>query len=333
MALDENAPLKSKWLHVSHQQLWFSDKIKEETRLQRSKNGWLKDPTLYTYQAFFNQCRYCSNIIKSEQQRFYIDKTHESRNDFKEIFCLINNLLSSNNQLPLPPTEDLVLLAHTFYDFFTTKIKKIMHALAPDDPMLMNTGYLQKEYETTDNFIDFTATTEEDILKLIKAAPPKSCELDPIPTPILKAHAYVFAPKIPEIVNKSLATRDFTSNIKEAILLPLLKRAGLELQMKTTDQFLTYHTSKKIEWVVCNQLVQYTAKSSNFEQYQLAYRKGHSTKTMLLKVKMDFLDATDNWKVVCLVLLDLSTMFNTVNQSLLLNRLKYRFRVDGTLLN
>ena len=72
--------------------------------------------------------------------------------------------------------------------------------------------------ETTDHFIDFTATTEEDIIKLIKAAPPKTCELDPIPVTILKAHADIFASKILEIVNKSLATGDFTSNLKEAIL-------------------------------------------------------------------------------------------------------------------
>ena len=39
-----------------------------------------------------------------------------------------------------------------------------MNSLAPDDPSQINTRYLEKEYETTDHFIDFTATTEEDIL-------------------------------------------------------------------------------------------------------------------------------------------------------------------------
>ena len=95
---------------------------------------------------------------------------------FKEMFQLTNNLLGSNNQLPLPPTEESVYLAKEFSDFFTTKIKEIMKVLVPDDPLQINTRYLEKEYETTDCFIDFTATTEEDILKLIKAAPPKSCE-------------------------------------------------------------------------------------------------------------------------------------------------------------
>ena len=55
--------------------------------------------------------------------------------------------------------------------------------------------------------------------------------------------------------------------------------------------------------------------------------------TMLWKVKMDFLNAIDNRNVVCLVLLDFSAMFNMVNRSLLLSRLKYRFVVDGNVLN
>ena len=53
----------------------------------------------------------------------------------------------------------------------------------------------------------------------------------------------------------------------------------------------------------------------------------------MLKVKTDFLNAIDNRKVVCLVLMDLSATFNINNHSLLLNRLKFRFKVDGIVLN
>ena len=92
---------------------------------------------------------------------------------------------------------------------------------------------------------------------------------------ILKAHADIFAPQILEIVNKSLATWDFTSNIIEAILQLLLKKAGLELQLKKYQPVSNLSCiSKIIEHIECKQLVEYTAKSSNFEQFQLAYRKG-----------------------------------------------------------
>ena len=52
----------------------------------------------------------------------------------------------------------------------------------------------------------------------------------------------------------------------------------------------------------------------------------------MLKVKTDILDAIDQRKVACLVLLDLIVAFNTVNHNHLLNCLKYRFGVVGTAL-
>ena len=52
----------------------------------------------------------------------------------------------------------------------------------------------------------------------------------------------------------------------------------------------------------------------------------------MLKVKTDSLNAIDQKKVVCLVLLDLSMAFDTANHEYLLNHLKYSFGVGGTVL-
>ena len=92
------------------------------------------------------------------------------------------------------------------------------------------------------------------------------------------------------------------------------------------------YISKIIERVVCEQLTLYTADSDKIEKFQSAYEQGHSTETAMLKVKTDLLDAIDQRKVVCLVVLDLSEAFDTVNHDHLLNCLKYRFGVVGTAL-
>ena len=68
------------------------------------------------------------------------------------------------------------------------------------------------------------------------------------------------------------------------------------------------------------------------EQYQLAYKAALSTKTALLKVKMDILAAIDRKEAMCLILLDLSTAFDMVNHELLLNHLKFRFGITDTVL-
>ena len=69
------------------------------------------------------------------------------------------------------------------------------------------------------------------------------------------------------------------------------------------------------------------------EPMQSAYRAGHSTETALIKVKADLLNEIDNKEVVCLVLLDLSAAFNTVDHQILLERLKKMFGFTGLVIN
>ena len=68
------------------------------------------------------------------------------------------------------------------------------------------------------------------------------------------------------------------------------------------------------------------------EPYQSAYWEHSSTKTALLKIKADILEAVEKKEVMCLVMLDLSSAFNTISHELLLKRLKYRFSITDTVL-
>ena len=68
------------------------------------------------------------------------------------------------------------------------------------------------------------------------------------------------------------------------------------------------------------------------ELLQSAYRSHHSTETALLKVKVFPIHAMDNQQVICFIMLDLSAVFDTVLHSLLLNKLKFRFWLDGTII-
>ena len=63
------------------------------------------------------------------------------------------------------------------------------------------------------------------------------------------------------------------------------------------------------------------------EPLHLTYQPGQSTKMAALKFKTDTLKAMDKQKVVCLVLVDLSAAFDTVDHGILLNRLDKRFGV------
>ena len=89
---------------------------------------------------------------------------------------------------------------------------------------------------------------------------------------------------------------------------------------------LTY-LSKLLERLAAKQLIRYTESTGMMECNQSAYHENHSTETCLLKLKTDILDAINKKEVMCLVLLDLSAAFDSLEHSLILNRLKYQFGI------
>ena len=181
----------------------------------------------------------------------------------------------------------------------------------------------------------FTPTTIPEMVKLIHKTTIKSCELDSLPARLLKANIEHIACAITDIVNTSLTSGKVTTNLKQAVLQPLLlKKSNLELVLKNYRPVSNLSfISKMMEPVVHEQLGDHVFKMGNLEVLQSAYKAGHSTETALLKVKADILSAINNNEVVCLVLLDLSAAFDTISHQILLNRLKYHFGVDGTVLN
>ena len=82
-----------------------------------------------------------------------------------------------------------------------------------------------------------------------------------------------------------------------------------------------------------DQVLEHVTKTGKLKDLQFAYRSGHSTETALLKVKTDMLDAMDNQRVMCLLLLDLSAAFNTISHELLLNQLKHQFGIMSSALS
>lgn len=87
--------------------------------------------------------------------------------------------------------------------------------------------------------------------------------------------------------------------------------------------------SKIIERAVAVKLNDYGLN----EAFHLAYKKNHSTESALFRVTNDILRAIDDNSNTILLLLDLSSAFDTVDHSILLNRLEHRFGIKDTALN
>ena len=74
--------------------------------------------------------------------------------------------------------------------------------------------------------------SQEQVRMLISKAAGKSCQLDPIPTPIVLKSLDVLLPVITKLINLSFDTGRFAEAWKEALVLPSLKKPGLDFAFK-----------------------------------------------------------------------------------------------------
>ena len=168
-----------------------------------------------------------------------------------------------------------------FCQFFADKIKKLREEL--DSHKCEPPSFAVYDGTT---FVHFSIVSEDEISKLIKNMPTKSCILDLLPTNLVKHCMDDLVPLITLIINESLMSGTVPLQFKEAIVVPILKKHGLDCN--TLKNFRPVSNlpfvSKVLEKVVLSQLQEHLNDNNLFEVKQSACRKGHSVETAVLSV-------------------------------------------------
>ena len=97
----------------------------------------------------------------------------------------------------------------------------------------------------------------------------------------------ILLPFIVSIVNSSLNAGLFPPTLKEAILMPLIKKPNLDRNVLTNYRPVSHvpFLSKIIEKDALEQLKNHLDAFDLHDDFQSAYRKHHSTETALLRLK------------------------------------------------
>lgn len=100
----------------------------------------------------------------------------------------------------------------------------------------------------------------------------------------------------------------------------------------TIDQSQSPFIRKVIERVVAQQLNNHLTKNGLHDNLQSAYKSGTSTETAILRIKADIEEVLDEGDAILQVPLDLSASFDTIDHSLLLERLQKKVGLTETAL-
>ena len=249
----------------------------------------------------------------------------------KVFWKTVNSILHRSPSSPPRSSSEAINLVNTFSSFFKEKIALIHKSLPTSisrctDPIL-------PDNRTPLSYFSFVSI--EEVSRLIRSLPNKSSPLDLIPTSNLKRFSHLFAPIIFKLTNLSFSQAIFLASFKTAQALPLLKKGNSDPTIPSNYPPISNLStiSKIIERLVLSRTTSHVSSSPNFNPFQSAYRKHHSTETTLLRIADSLRNICATGHAAVLVSLDLSATFDTLDHNILIDILNRHFNISDLALS
>ena len=326
--LDKHAPEKTGKVVHRKPTPWTNADIKKFKKEKRkAEKRWKRTRLVIDLNMYKEKRNAYNKLLKELKSKDLSKRITENKGNTKAMFKIINSMLNRKQSSPLPPHNDDITLANDFNAFFGNKI----HTLRANFDHLPDLDFNMVNKCAT--LSSFRCLSEVHIRELIREMPTKHCILDPLPTWLIKECIDEFLPLMTDIVNTSLQLGVMPKTLKHAIVKPLLKKSGADLLKKNYRPVSNLSfLGKLIESAVISQYTAHLEENKLQDPRQSAYKKFHSTETLLTKIHNDIIHSLSNGEVIILVLLDLSAAFDTIDHDILEQRLKCHYGVDGTAL-
>lgn len=310
---------------------WFGPDIVSAKKVRRQCERRLRKSGLTIHKDLFIQhCKIVRNKISLARKDYFAGRISNATNP-REFFQTVDYISGRSTPVLLPNHSCERELSERFSHYFHAKIVNICTALNAE---CHNLPAPTHSLSFSSTMYSFYMISDDDICRTVTNLPTKSCKLDPLPTWLVKTCLPELVPIITKIVNLSMSKGIFPDNCKVAHVTPVLKKSSLNkdcLQNYRPISNLSF-ISKVIEKVVLSQLMDHLCSANLLEPYQSAYKPGHSTETALTYIHNFIASQLDEGRFVLLVLLDLSSAFDTVSHNSLLNILQSKYGISGTVL-
>ena len=327
--VDKHCPMKKRRKKDRYTP-WMDEELSNLRRKKRrAERKWKKTKTRQEktqLKTEYVELRTQFNKMESAKRSEYVRKNIQlCGRDSKRLHQRLNRLLGKSTVI-LPDMPDKTKLATEFGDFFSSKIDRLQEKINTKTEDLGPRSQCMKTPDV-EKMEHFQLFSEEEVLKLVKDLPDKSCDLDPIPMHLLKQLVPLLLPVLTHIVNRSLQSGVFPSCLKQAIVKPTIKNPSGDIDSLPNYRPVSNLSilSKLLEKAVNVQLNDHLVKNNLQGQCQSGFRPGHSCETHMVRVVDDVLAEMDRGNVVAVIQIDLSAAFDTIDHGQLLRRIEERY--------
>ncbi|KAE8278033.1 hypothetical protein D5F01_LYC23909 [Larimichthys crocea] len=207
--LNTLAPLKTRTVSFTVSAPWFTPAL----RLMKAKGRQLerlhrKTGLTIHKEMYKNHMSLYKDSITSTKTHYYSGIITANQGNSKTLFSLLNNITQPQDSLPSHCYT--TTFCNSIMSFFTEKIKNIHQQLGSIPHLNISTDW----HPPTHPFPTFHLPSLSEIAELIKQSKPSTCQLDPLPTQLVKACSPLPGP--PHLCHHSLISHHWNcSNIPQ----------------------------------------------------------------------------------------------------------------------
>ena len=334
--LDKYMPIKklSRKEKSFHQKPWLTKGIQISIKTRNNLKRWsLELKTEETERAYKKYKNLLNRVKKQSFNNYFGQNITKNKNDKRKVWRSLNeiankkksanseihSLVDNNNHHLTNPTK----IANCLNDHFGTIGKKMASKFKErqnkcptsylNDPPMNSLGLIHTSEGEVDTFIDEIDTNKASLVNIMGY--------------LIKITKNVISPVLTDIFNTCLNEGVFPDCLKIAKIVPIHKKGAKDNPTNYRPISLLPVFGKLFEKIISKRIIKFLDKNKLLVHNQYGFRKHYSTELAVTEVHNKLLKNLENKKHTCAVFLDLAKAFDSVDHTILIQKVeKYGIR-------
>ena len=307
---------------------WLSASIKISIDLNKRyyRKMLRQECSIEKYKSYNSLLR---KTIRAAKVKFYNDMCCEYKSQTKKLWGLINEIAGKKNDksgvieyLNVDGIREYKAqtISNRFAKYFSEVGKQFSNRIPSSTKPIKDYLHLIQSNQAS---LFLHPTNTQEIKKIVSKLPNKrSSGHDNISNILLKDIIDYIALALTEVCNKSMMIGEFPTVMKLAEVVPLYKCKEHFLESNYRPISLLTTISKVLEKIVYQRVYNFLQDTHQICENQFGFRANHSCEHAIGQVVSSLVKNNENRKYRCCVLLDLSKAFDTIEHTILLNKLE-----------
>lgn len=296
------------------------EKMRQKKNMLHRAARFSDEPTAWndfrTYRSEYKQ------LTQRKKYEWMQSKLNAVKGDAKKTWKVLNSILKDSNHdfeyilSNGEVFENSICIANEFNKYFTNAPVKISNEIPYEE-------YTNEIRYEVHNIFEFSTITLDEVKHMLCQCHKKqNRDCMNINVQFLIDGFDVIGVMLTDIINLSFSTGIFPPMLKESIIVPIQKVNGT----KKIEEYRPINTlpcvEKVLEKVAYKQLCIFFEDNNIICMEQSGFRSGHSCESALNYVIDDWKNALGNQESIITVFLDFQKAFETIERSLLINKLR-----------